>query len=126
MKQFIKHPVTRRSALKAMGGLGLAATGALSFPVFAENRPIRIGIIAPKGGIAGTIGVCGLRGTQFAVDKMNADGGIAGRKIELIVEEETNAKNSIERLRKLVLQDKVDCVQEIGRATCRERVCQYV
>ena len=37
----------------------------------------------------------------------------AGRKVELIVEEETNPKDSIERLRKLVLQDKVDCVQGI-------------
>jgi branched-chain amino acid transport system substrate-binding protein len=50
---------------------------------------------------------------MFAVDRINAAGGIAGRKIELVVEEETNPKDSIERLRKLVLQDKVDCVQGI-------------
>ena len=75
--------------------------------------PVRVGIIAPKSGIVGTIGECGLRGTQFAVERINASGGIAGRKVELIVEEETNPKDSIERLRKLVLQDKVDCVQGI-------------
>src|SRR5947209_601122 len=34
-------------------------------------------------------------------------------KVELVVEEETNPKDSIERLRKLVLQDNVDCVQGI-------------
>ena len=85
----------------------------MSFPAIAQNTPIRIGIIAPKSGIVGTIGECGLRGTQFAVERMNASGGIAGRKVELIVEEETNPKDSIERLRKLVLQDKVDCVQGI-------------
>ena len=78
-----------------------------------RTRPVRIGIIAPKAGIAGTIGECGLRGTQFAVERINAAGGIAGRKVELVVEEETNPKDSIERLRKLVLQDKVDCVQGI-------------
>jgi branched-chain amino acid transport system substrate-binding protein len=113
MEKPAKSHVTRRKILKVMGGLGLASSGVLSFPAIAQNRPIRIGIIAPKGGIAGTIGECGLRGTQFAADKMNASGGIAGRKVELIVEEETNAKDSIERLRKLVLQDKVDCVQGI-------------
>ncbi|MDO8300439.1 ABC transporter substrate-binding protein, partial [Lacisediminimonas sp.] len=108
-----KSNVARRKVLKAVGGLGLLGTGLVSFPSIAQNKPVRIGIIAPKAGIAGTIGECGLRGTQFAVDKINAGGGIAGRKVELIVEEETNAKDSIERLRKLVLQDKVDCVQGI-------------
>ena len=101
----------RRQVLKA--GAALAASPLLSFPALAQNTPIRVGIIAPKAGIAGTIGECGLRGTQFAVDHINATGGIAGRKVELLIEEETNPKDSIERLRKLVLQDKVDCVQVI-------------
>src|SRR5258706_4376475 len=105
----------RRKALKALGGAGAVLAGQpyLGFPAIAQNKALRIGIIAPKAGIAGTIGECGLRGCQFAVDRINAGGGIAGRKIELIVEEETNPKDSIERLRKLVLQDKVDCVQGI-------------
>ena len=106
---------TRRSVLKTLGtaGAALAAQPYLAFPAFAQNRPLRVGIIAPKAGIAGTIGECGLRGTQFAVERINAGGGIAGRKVELVVEEETNPKDSIERLRKLVLQDKVDCVQGV-------------
>ena len=81
----------RRKVLKALGSAGvMAAAAPLSFPAIAQNRPLRIGIIAPKAGIAGTIGECGMRGTLFAVDKINASGGIAGRKVELIVEEETN------------------------------------
>src|SRR4030095_12811750 len=105
----------RRKILQAIGGTGamVAAQPYLSFPAFAQSRPLRIGIIAPKAGIAGTIGECGWRGCQFAVERINAGGGIAGRRVELIVEEETNPKDSIERLRKLVLQDKVDCVQGI-------------
>ncbi len=105
----------RRKVLQGLGAAGaaIAAQPYLGFPALAQNRPLRIGIIAPKAGIAGTIGECGLRGTMFAVDRINAAGGIAGRKIELVVEEETNPKDSIERLRKLVLQDKVDCVQGI-------------
>src|SRR5215203_3535368 len=105
----------RRTVLKAIGGAGaaIASQPYLSFPAIAQNTPVRVGIIAPKSGIVGTIGECGLRGTQFAVERINAAGGIAGRKVEIIVEEETNPKDSIERLRKLVLQDKVDCVQGI-------------
>ena len=105
----------RRTVVKALGGAGAiaAAQPYLSFPAIAQNTPLKVGIIAPKAGIAGTIGECGLRGTLFAVERINAGGGIAGRKVELIIEEETNPKDSIERLRKLVLQDKVDCVQGI-------------
>src|SRR5258706_1162990 len=105
----------RRKVLKAIGGAGAvhSAQPYLSYTAIAQSQPLRIGIISPRAGIAGTIGECGLRGTQFAVERINAAGGIAGRRIELIVEEETNPKDSIERLRKLVLQDKVDCVQGI-------------
>jgi len=105
----------RRKVLQGLGAAGatIAAQPFLGFPALAQNRPLRVGVIAPKAGIAGTIGECGLRGTMFAVDRINAAGGIAGRKVELVVEEETNPKDSIERLRKLVLQDKVDCVQGI-------------
>jgi len=105
----------RRRIVQALGGAGVVAAVQpyLSMPAFAQNVPLKIGIIAPKAGIAGTIGECGLRGTLFAVERINAGGGIAGRKVELIIEEETNPKDSIERLRKLVLQDKVDCVQGI-------------
>ena len=104
----------RRQIVQGIGGAGvLAAQPFLGVPSLAQSQAVRVGVIAPKAGIAGTIGECGLRGTQYAVERINAGGGIAGRKVELIVEEETNPKDSIERLRKLVLQDKVDCVQGI-------------
>src|SRR6478735_11623162 len=105
----------RRKVLQRLGAAGaaIATQPYLSLPALAQNRPLKVGVIAPKAGIAGTIGECGLRGTMFAVDRINASGDIAGRKVELVVEEETNPKDSIERLRKLVLQDKVDCTQGI-------------
>ena len=64
----------RRKILKALGGAGAiaAAEPYLSFPAIAQSRTLKIGIIAPKAGIVGTIGECGLRGTLFAVDRINA------------------------------------------------------
>src|SRR5690606_8728979 len=82
-------------------------------PAFAQNKPLRIGIIAPRGGIAGTIGECGIRGAEWAVARMNAAGGIGGRKVELLVREETTPKDTIDQFRKLELQDKVDSVQGV-------------
>jgi len=112
MKQKQVFSDRRRSVVKGIGvASAMSIAGGWGFPAIAQNRPLKVGILAPRAGIAATIRECGLRGVLFAVDKINKSGGIAGRKVELVVEEETNAKDTTERFRKLVLQDKVDCVQ---------------
>jgi branched-chain amino acid transport system substrate-binding protein len=106
--------VSRRSLLKSAVGAGaLAASGATFAPAIAQNRPVRIGILAPRSGIAAAPGENGIRAAQWAAERFNAAGGIAGRKIELVIEEETSPKDTIERFSKLVQQEKVDCVQGI-------------
>src|SRR6201746_1676679 len=79
-------------------------------PGVRREKPLRIGVIAPRSGAAGTAGECGIRAVQWATERMNKDGGIAGRKFELVFEEETNPKDTIERLRRLILQEKVDAI----------------
>src|SRR5436305_13653212 len=103
---------SRRRVLKTLGGAGvaLAAQPYLSFPAIAQARPLRIGIIAPKAGIAGTIGEFGLRGWQFAVERINGGGGIAGRKIEVVVDVEINPKDLIGGLISLGVKGTVNCV----------------
>ena len=103
--------LTRRDFSKLAGaGLVAAAAPRLFAPALAQNKPLRIGIIAPRSGAAGTAGECGIRAVQWATERMNKDGGIAGRKFELVIEEETNPKDTIERLRRLILQEKVDAI----------------
>src|SRR5215831_5556868 len=106
--------VSRRVLLTTMAATGAAAIAPGVFaPAVSQSKPCRIGILAPRSGIAASAGESGLRATEWAVEKFNAGGGIAGRKIELVVEEETNPKDTIERFQKLVQQEKVDCVQGI-------------
>ena len=106
--------VSRRSLLKSAAASGaLAASGATFAPAIAQNSPVRIGILAPRSGIAAAPGENGIRAAQWAAERFNAAGGIAGRKIELVIEEETSPKDTIERFSKLVQQEKVDCVQGI-------------
>jgi branched-chain amino acid transport system substrate-binding protein len=106
--------ISRRTVLKSMASAGaLALPQGVFAPAIAQSGPVKIGILAPRSGIAASAGISGLRATEWAVDKFNAAGGIAGRKIELVVEEETNAKDTIERFQKLVQQEKVDCVQGV-------------
>ena len=47
--------------------------------------PIRIGAVFPISGNAASLAVPELEGVQIAADLVNADGGIAGRPIELVV-----------------------------------------
>jgi len=94
---------TRRHRRPGSCGAGLFA------PALAQDKPLRIGIIAPRSGRR-TAGECGIRAVQWAAERMNKDGGIAGRRIELVFEEETNPKDTIERFRRLILQEKVEAV----------------
>jgi branched-chain amino acid transport system substrate-binding protein len=102
---------TRRSFLTLIGGASAALAGRLNAaPAFAQAGPVKMGVLAAKAGVTAPVGESGLRGTRFAVDRINAGGGILGRKIELAVEEESNPKDTVERFRKLALQSKVDVV----------------
>src|SRR5712692_238720 len=107
---------TRREFLKVAGGV--AAAGAVGFPAVARAQakpgvpsdPVKIGILAIRTGIAAPVGTAGLRGTEWWTERANKSGGILGRQVQLIVEEESNPKDTVERYRKLILQDKVEVV----------------
>jgi branched-chain amino acid transport system substrate-binding protein len=106
--------LSRRRVLKSLAATGAAAASPGVFmPAIAQAGPLKIGILAPRTGIAASAGISGLRATEWAVEKFNAGGGIAGRKIQLVIEEETSPKDTIERFQKLVQQEKVDCVMGI-------------
>ncbi len=106
---------TRRNFLRLVGGASAALAARLDTPpAHAQAGPVKMGVLAVKAGVAAPVGESGLRGTQFAVDRINAAGGILGRKIELVVEEESNPKDTVERFRKLALQSRVDVVTGIA------------
>ena len=101
--------MTRRHFLKIAGAGAAVATVPLDLaPALAQSGPVKIGALVAKAGVTAPVGESGLRGTQWAIDRINASGGIAGRKVELVIEEESNPKDTVERFRKLVLQEKVD------------------
>jgi branched-chain amino acid transport system substrate-binding protein len=103
--------MSRRTLLRSASALGaLSVAGEVFAPALAQARPLRLGILAPRSGIAAGPGENGIRATQWAVERFNASGGIAGRKVELVIEEESTPKDTIERFGKLVQQEKVDCV----------------
>jgi ABC-type branched-subunit amino acid transport system substrate-binding protein len=77
----------------------------------ASDEPIKIGIIADLTGPFTTYGNSLSRSAQLAVDEINADGGIDGRQIELIIEDiQTDVTATVDKARKLVESDDVDLV----------------
>src|SRR5205814_2590729 len=102
--------------MKASRRQFLALTGAaaaLRFavaPAHAQGEPVKLGVIAIRAGIAAPVGAAGLRATEWWAERVNKAGGILGRPVQLVVEEESNPKDTVERYRKLVLQDKVEAV----------------
>jgi branched-chain amino acid transport system substrate-binding protein len=99
----------RRDFLKISGG-ALAASSLAGVPSFAQAGPVKVGVLASRSGVLGSIGECALVTTQWWADRVNASGGILGRKVELVIEEETNAKDTVERFRKLALRDNVEMI----------------
>src|SRR5262249_44234062 len=103
--------LTRRRFLKLSGASALAAGLPLQVaPALAQSGPVRLGILAAKAGVLAPVGESGLRGVQFATDRINAAGGILGRKLELIVEEESSPKDTGESFPKTRPSDKADAV----------------
>jgi branched-chain amino acid transport system substrate-binding protein len=104
--------ITRRDFNRLSGtAAATLAVPAVSAPAIAQNAPLKFGVLAAKTGIGASIGEPGLRATEIAVERLNKEGGIGGRKVQLLIEEETNPKDTIERYRKLVVQEKCDVVQ---------------
>jgi branched-chain amino acid transport system substrate-binding protein len=99
----------RRDFLKLSGG-ALAASSLTGMPSTAQTAPVKIGVLASRSGVLASIGECALTTVQWWADRVNRSGGILGRRVELVVEEEGNAKETVERFRKLALRDNVEMI----------------
>ena len=89
--------------------LALAAAAALSSPIAAAQKPIKIGIgIAHTGPLAGG-GKAALLALQMWRDDVNAKGGLLGRKVELIAYDDQSSPATTPGIyTKLLDVDKVD------------------
>lgn len=70
------------------GALAATALTGLPMPAIAQNGPIRIGCITSLVGGYSLFGEAHARGMQIAAEMINAEGGINGRQIEIIVRDD--------------------------------------
>jgi branched-chain amino acid transport system substrate-binding protein len=81
------HDSSRRSSLKKIAaGLGAAAMGPRV--AFAQQEPVRIAISYALSGPAGSPGNAVLMGAKIAAEQWNRQGGVLGRKVEIIARDD--------------------------------------
>lgn len=103
----------RRSFCKTLVATAILAT---SFVASAQNAPIKIGAVLSVTGPASYLGDPELKTLQTYVEKINTDGGVLGRKIELIhYDDGTEAAKANSFAKRLIESDKVDFI--IGGTT---------
>lgn len=87
----------------------------------AQAAPIKIGAPLPLTGPAAPLGQHSLWGTQAALRVIEGKGGIAGRPVQLLVEDDGGRPaDAVRIMRKMILQDGVDAI--VGGASSVDTV----
>ena len=93
----------------------LAVLAARGLPGLAQDQ-IKVGEFASLTGGSASFGQSSHNGTALAVDEINAAGGVLGKKIDLITEDDrSEAGEPATIVRKLISQDNVIAVLGRGR-----------
>ncbi len=101
--------IDRRAVLKSVA----AGAAAASLPVraYAQGAPIKVGILTPLTGAGGNDGPRMLKAMQVVFDEVNKAGGVLGRPIQPVVEDDqTNPEAAVRAARKLIEVDKVPVI----------------
>jgi branched-chain amino acid transport system substrate-binding protein len=95
----------RRAALFGAATLPLVAIGGRAF---GQGAPITFGALPPLTGAGGPYGPAMLRAIQAVVEEANAAGGVRGRQIRVVAEDDqTNPDAGVRGARKLIDVDRV-------------------
>jgi len=99
--------ISRRAVLTG----ALALTAAAAAPARAQAPPIKLGTLTPLTGAGGSYGPSMRKSMSWVVEQVNAAGGVLGRRVELMSEDDqTNPDAGVRAARKLIDVDKVAAV----------------
>jgi branched-chain amino acid transport system substrate-binding protein len=85
------------------------STGIPSAAIAADT--VKIGLLDPLSGTFESLGRTWLTAVQFAVDEQNAKGGLLGKKIEILAEDDEGKPDvATRKAKKLILENKVNFI----------------
>lgn len=95
-----------------LSGVAVAAGGLFAPSILrAQNAPIKLGVLTPLTGAGGQDGPRMLKAMQAVAEEVNAAGGVLGRTLQLIVEDDqTNPEAAVRAAQKLVGVDGVPLI----------------
>ena len=110
----LKKEISRRDFIKttALGTAGLGLSSWLTVPfTYGAEPPIKIGMFQENTVFATEYGYWMAKVGKAAIAKLNAEGGIAGRKVELFdYDTKANPAWAAGMFKKMILEDKVDMI----------------
>jgi branched-chain amino acid transport system substrate-binding protein len=118
--------------MKRLLHLAFAAGLAAALPAFAQTQgvtadTVTIGAFGPITGPAAYIGLAGRDGMLLAVKEINAAGGVNGRKIDVVFEDDAHSPTrALAAVKKLVEQDKVFMVMSVGGSNATVGAVDYM
>ena len=118
----MRNGTTRRAFLKAAGATAAAVgAGGIFAPsvLKAQQQPIKLGHLIPQSGFLSPMGEYMIKAASLAVEEINEAGGVLGRKLQLIPEDDMNPGVAVQKATKLIQQEKVDALLgTVSSAVC--------
>ena len=115
----MKRNISMKRIMFALVGVGLLGAGFLVQTGVAAEKPVKIGAIFSVTGPASFLGAPEEKTARMLVDKINAAGGVNGRKLELIVKDSSGSpEKAVSFAKQLIEEDKVLAI--IGPSTSGE------
>jgi branched-chain amino acid transport system substrate-binding protein len=103
--------INRRTILKSSAAIAAAQFSSPFIITARGETPIKIGMVDPLTGVYAAIAQNEVIGAKYAVEQINAKGGIMGRPIELLVEDSANdVGTGVQKTRKLIERDQVSFI----------------
>ena len=108
--KLLSTQIDRRTILKAAAVAGVAQVASPFVITARAADTIKIGFGNPLTGTYAALGKNEVIGAKLAVSQINAEGGVLGRQMELLVEDSTSgdAGTAVQKARKLIDRDKVN------------------
>jgi branched-chain amino acid transport system substrate-binding protein len=105
------NQINRRSLVKGASAAAVLAGVSVALNVFAQGKkPIRVGMIFPITGPLALLGETQMAGAQIAIDIINQEGGVNGRKIEVVKADAPNSQAAIAEANRLIGNENVKIV----------------
>jgi len=103
---------TREPRRRFLKGAGMLALGGMAPAIVrAQGEPLQLGVLTPLTGAGGFDGPRMAKAMQAVIDEVNANGGLLGRKVVLVVEDgQTNPEAAVRAARKLIDVTKVPAI----------------